>query len=390
MVQHIHGIVLARSRRRRHTTKSLELLLSIAKHTTLPLVDTAWINRLLKEAVDRDMTDQQFTLFLRLSAKRKEEDATVTAGMPPGQDGIHVRGLGMDPQSLERSLTTETPILDRALFNKIMGNIQTCVEIEDGWNDDAIYGGLIVIRDIRRLESSFLDNGALQTLYDAMDNDRSFRVRKAAYDVMLVTRDQWLGSTDLRHKLKDLDFLRQLHGVVIEIARSDYQRSFLMMMGVLSEDTYWQPYLRSAMDIWLPFRHEGPAQALRILTNVGELLLPRRSSSASPSPNESLEKWVEDEWAAVPARSVPDLVADRLKSLVEVTEQLMELTFDENDRRAVLAMVERVIPSLERRCDGDDKGPADEVRIIVNNLVEKLGSSPPPSARRRSTTYHHW
>lgn len=144
------------------------------------------------------------------------------------------------------------------------------------------------------------------------------------------------------------------------------------------------------MDIWLPFRHEGPAQALRILTNVGELLLPRRSSSASPSPNESLEKWVEDEWAAVPARSVPDLVADRLKSLVEVTEQLMELTFDENDRRAVLAMVERVIPSLERRCDGDDKGPADEVRIIVNNLVEKLGSSPPPSARRRSTTYHHW
>jgi len=141
------------------------------------------------------------------------------------------------------------------------------------------------------------------------------------------------------------------------------------------------------MDIWLPFRHEGPAHALRILTNVGELLLPRWGGSNPTSPDESLEKQVEDEWAAVPARPVPDLTVDRLKPLVEVTEQLMELSFNENDRNAVLAMVERVIPSLEKRHDDGYKGPGDEVRRIVDDLVEEL-QSPPSLATRRRTTYN--
>lgn len=388
MVQHIHGIVLAGSRRRRHTTASLEILLSIAKHTTLPLVDAAWINRLLQYAAEGEVADGQFILFLRLSARRKEEDASVAAETPPDQVEALIPGLETGLRSFSRSLTAETPTLDHTLFNKIIKSIQTCVEREDGWQDEAIYGGLIVIRDIHRQEHSLLDDDALQTLYDAMDNRRPFRVRKAAYDVMLVMGDQWLNSTKLRKKLKELHFLRQLHGVVIEIARSDYQRSFLMMMEVLSEDRYWQPYLRNAMDIWLPFRHEGPVHALRILTNVGELWLPGRSGSGSPSPDESLEKRVEEEWAAVPTRPVPDLSIDRLKSLVEVTEQFMELSFNENDRKDVLAMVERVVPSLEKRCEDGYEGPGEDVRGIVNDLVKKLRSPPSPTTRRRST--YHW
>lgn len=387
VVQHIHGIILARSRRYRRATTSLEILLSIAKHTSLPLVDAAWMSQLMKQAAEGDMADEQFTLFLRFSARRKEEDATATAEIPPDQDYVHVQGPKADSQSPRILMTIETT-LDHTLFNKIMKNIQTCVEKKDGWHDEAVYGGLIVIRDIHQLESSLFDDGALQTLYDAMDNRRPFRVRKAAYDVMLVTQDQWLNSKELRQKLEELDFLRQLHGVVIEIARSDYQRSFLMMMGVLSEDEYWQAYLRNAMDIWLPFRHEGPAHALHILTNVAGLLLPRQSSSNPPSPDETLEKRVEDEWAAFPSRPVPDLSADRLKPLAEITEQFMELSFNENDRKAVLAMVQRVIPSLKNRCDSGYRGPGEEVRGIINDLVTKLQSPPSASTRRRST--YHW
>ncbi|KAF9778238.1 hypothetical protein BJ322DRAFT_1025311 [Thelephora terrestris] len=65
-------------------------------------------------------------------------------------------------------------------------------------------------------------------------------------------------SQRLRQRLEDLDFSRQMYGVVVDTARSVYQRSFLTIMDVLSQDVYWHPYLRKAMDIWLPFRCEGP------------------------------------------------------------------------------------------------------------------------------------
>jgi hypothetical protein len=405
VVQHIHDIILAGSRRCRHTTTSLEILLSIAKHhaslpltplpittpplTNPPLIDAAWIYQLLKDAAEKDVADGEFILFLRLSARRKEEDSTVAAETPPDQEGAHTPDLKTDQMSLGRPVTTETPTLNDTLFNKIMKSIQTCVTGEDGWDDEAIYGGLIVIKDIRRMGPSLLDDGVLQTLYDAMDNRRPFRVRKAACDVMLVTGDQWLKSAGLRQKLKELNFLRQLHGVVVDIASSGYQRQFLMMMEVLSEDEYWQPYLRNAMNIWLPFRHEGHAHALRILTNVGGLWLPRRDGSDPPSPSDkSLEKWVEEEWAAVPTRHVSDLAFERLKSLVEVTEQFIELSFNKNDRKDVLAMVERVIPSLKKRCEEGYEGPGEEVCGIVNDLVNNLRSPPSPATRRQST--YHW
>lgn len=137
------------------------------------------------------------------------------------------------------------------------------------------------------------------------------------------------------------------------------------------------------MDIWVPFCHEGPVYALRTLTNIGELLLPREGSPNPVSPDESLEKRVEDEWAAVPGRSVPDLAVDRLKPLVEVTEQFIELSTDENYRKSVLAMVERVIPSLDARCESGYGGPGEEVSSMVDDLAERLRTSQSP--RRRPT-----
>jgi len=278
-------------------------------------------------------------------------------------------------------VTTETLTPDHTLFSKIMKNIRTCIGKEGGWRDEAVYGGLIAIRDIHQLESSLFDREVLRTLHDAMDKDKPFRVRKAAYDVMLVTRDQWPNSAESH---QELDFVKQLHGLVVDIARPDYQCSFLIMMATLSEDEYWHQYLREAMEMWLPFSHEGPGHALHILTNVGGLL-PR---SEPPSPNESLEKRVEDEWAAVPGRSIQELSADQLRPLAEVTAKFQELTFDENDRKAVLAMVERVIPSLKERRDEGYPGPSEDVRGVVDGLLEKLRlPTSPLGGRRHGSTY---
>ena len=63
------------------------------------------------------------------------------------------------------------------------------------------------------------------------------------------------------------------------------------------------------MDIWLPLHHEGLLHALRILTTVGELLLPGQDGY---NVDKSLEKVVEEEWAAVLGRLTMDLTADRL------------------------------------------------------------------------------
>jgi len=216
------------------------------------------------------------------------------------------------------------------------------------------------------------------------EQDKPFRVRKAAYDVILVARGGWLRSAELRPTLEDLDFPRQLHSVVIETSRSAHQVSFLEMMEFLSEDRYWHPYLRKSMDIWLPFHHEGRDQVLRILTTVGELLPPEHDGPNRPSFDKALEKVVEDEWAGVPGRLPMDLTADRLEPLAEVTKQFKELLFTESNRTAILAAVERVVPSLERRRDDGYEGPGEDVRGIVDDLLEKL-RTPMRSTSRRST-----
>lgn len=137
------------------------------------------------------------------------------------------------------------------------------------------------------------------------------------------------------------------------------------------------------MDLWLPLHHEGPDHVLRILTAVGELLIPGCDGSKPPL-NKPLERVVGDEWAGVPGRPVMDLTADRLKPLARVTKRFKKLFFTESDRRAVLAVVERVVPSLERRHDDGYGGPGDDIRGIVDDLLEEL-RKPIRSSSRRST-----
>ena len=240
--------------------------------------------------------------------------------------------------------------------------------------------------DIPHLELHLLKVEFLQTLSKVMERgeNKPFRVRKAAYDIVLVARDGWLRSPVLRPTLEDLDIPRQLHSVVIETSRSDHQRSFLEIIEILSQDRYWHPYLRGAMNIWVPLRHEGLDCVLRILATVGELLNPECGDGSKHPIDKSLDKLMEDEWLRVPGRPVQDLTADCLKPLAEVTEQFKELVFTESERRAVLGAVEQVIPSLERRRDDGYDGPGDDIRQIVNDLLEVL-QSPMQSTRRRPT-----
>lgn len=402
VVEHLHAIAVAGGRRRRHARTALEIILTLVDKTTLPLVDAAWINDLLGEAAEGKMSDEAFILFLKLRAATKEEEPTL------GQDGDETttnREVGLD--HLGEAVTSDTPTPEYTLFSTISRNVQTCSERKKGWEDEAVYGGLIAIRDIPRLGSCLPELTFLKTLSEAMgksdaavnsdaaekagtpeksgadENNKPFRVRKAAYDVIRVAQDGWLRSPVLREELMRLDFPRQLYSVLIETNRRNHQLSFLNMMVILSEDRYWHSYLREATDIWLPFRHEGTYQVIRILASVGEIPFPE-----GYDPNSSLDKFLvqvlEDEWVRVPGRPAMDLSADLLEPLAEVTTQLKELLFNENDRRAVLAVVEQVIPSLERRLDGGYEGPGKDIRGIVEGLIEVL-RGPTRTTSRRST-----
>ena len=137
------------------------------------------------------------------------------------------------------------------------------------------------------------------------------------------------------------------------------------------------------MDIWLPLRHEGPDLVLRILARVSDIPLPEYDGF-NPPLDKFLEKLVEDEWARVPGRLAMNLIADRLEPLAEVTMQLRELLFTESGRRAVLAAVGQVLPSLERRRDDGYLGPGKDIHDILDALQDIL-RVPVSSIRRRST-----
>ena len=244
---------------------------------------------------------------------------------------------------------------------------------EEGWRDDGVYGGLLAIRDICRLEHLPFDDDALQTLCDAMNQGNPLRVRQIVYDIMLATQDQWLKLESLHQKLEHLGFFRKLHSVVVEIARSDCQGSFLKMTETLSQDTYWDSYLRRNMDIWLPLRYDGPEHTLRIIRNIAGLPFVMQNDYGSSPLDNFLQRLMVGEWAAVPGRQVCDLTADRLIPLAEITEGFnKELLFNDYYQRAVLAEVERVIPGLERRHDSGYEGPGEDVRDVINDLVAKL------------------
>jgi hypothetical protein len=388
VVEHIHDCVMTRGRRRRHAKTALEILLLLAKKISVPLVNAAWITELLNRGARGNMDNGAFNAFLRLSARRNEEDTPADVTTTPGEGYGHVQRDEVDPPSPGGSVP-ETPNLEDPLFIKISQNVRACTETAGDLQDDTVYGGLLTMRDIPQLGSCLPDGDFLETLSKVMkrgeksENDWPSRVKKAAYDVILAARGGWLRSPELRQKLEELDFPRQLYSVVFETNRSDHQRSFLMMMEILSEDRHWHSYLRESMDIWLPLRHEGPHHVLRILTRVNKMPLPEYDSS-SPPLDRFLTKLVEDEWAGVPGRPVADITADRLEPLAEVTMELKGLLFTESGRIAVLAAVDQVIPSLERRRDDGYAGPGEDIRDIVNALQGAL-QTPLPLASRRST-----
>jgi hypothetical protein len=389
VVAHIHDHVMTRGRRRRHAKTALEILLLLIKKTPVTPVDAGWINELLENGARGNMDDNTLTMFLRLSARRNEEDTAADGGTTPCEKYFH--GCGPDPQSPGGIESPATPNQEHPLFVKISKIVQICSEGQGGWQDDAVYGGLVAMRDIPQLAFCLPDDNFLEALSKAMkksekgegtEDNMPFHVRIAAYKVILAARDGWLRSSELRQKLEELDVPRQLHCVVSASGRPAYQRSFLMMMDILSEDMYWHPYLRESMDIWLPLRHEGSDHVLRIFARVTNMPLPEYDGSNPPLDN-FLEKLVEDEWAGVPGRPTADLAPDRLEPLVEVTTQFRELLFTESGRRAVLAAVEQVIPALERRRDDGYEGPGEDMSGIVDALQEVL-RTPMPSTIRRS------
>ena len=390
VVEHIQGIILVGGRRHRHAEEALEILVTLVKKTPLPPVDGEWITQLLWSAAG-SMDDEKFILFMRLGARRKEDGTT-----PDVETLIDVAGGTTYPPSHEGNIPSKTPVAADILFNQIIRNVQTCSQMEGGWQDEAVYGGLIAIADIPGLGTCLPEFKSLQTLSRAMEKEedksesKRFRVRKAAYDVVLAAQDGWLRSADLRGTLEDLDIPGKLHSVAIEIGLPGYQRSFLGMVEILSEDRYWHSYLRNSMDIWLPLRHESPGHVQRILITVGELIIPG-SEESKPPPDAPLEKLLEEEWARVPGRLVQDLAADRLRPLAEATAQFKrQLPADrDRDRRAILSVVEKVVSSLEKRRDEGYDGPGEDVCEIINELIEVLALRS-PAARSNTSGSAFW
>ena len=262
-----------------------------------------------------------FILFLRLRALRN--DGSVM-NVDPRIDRDTAQARGAAPHSLGAAVTSAAPAAERTL-KAISDSIKTCRDREGGWEDGAVYGGLIAIRDIHQLGSCTPDIIFLETLAKAMEKDKPFSVRKAAYYVIQAAQDGWLRSADLRPTLENFDFPRRLHSVVIETGRSDHQLSFLKMMEILSEDRHWHPNLRGAMDIWLDFRHEGSQQVIQILLHVGEIPPPPPPEVDHNFPLDNfLVKIVKDEWARLPGRPARDLSIDLIEPLAEVTTQLKE------------------------------------------------------------------
>ena len=343
VVEHIHEMALsATGRRRRYARPALEILLRIAKRTTLPLGGVGWVNELLWKAVERGTSGDIFVLFLGLRGLRKEEDGAVDLEPRLGQDCLRIANREAEPHSPGGTVIPATCTPERFL-NAILKNVKDCSERDDGWQDEPVLGGLIAIRDIPRLGRCPPERSFLQTLASAMEKERPFRVRKAAYDVIEAAQDGWLRSADLRQTLEDLELPRKLHGVVAETGRFDHQLSFLEMMEILSENEQWHSYLRGAMDIWIPLRNEKPHQVIRILARIGKIPFPGDDGLGLPLDN-LVVKMVEDEWSRVPGRPTEGLSIEQLEPLVEVTRQLKMLLFTESDRQAVLARVEQAIP----------------------------------------------
>ena len=152
VVEHVHEMALASAGRRQcYARTALEILLLLARKTTFPLVDVAWVNKLLESGAGK-MNSDVFVLFLRLRALREEEDGVADVETQFNQDA---QDHGLHPQSLGEVATSTTPTPEHTL-KAIWGSIKTCRDREGGWDDEAVYDGLIAIRDIHQLGSCTL------------------------------------------------------------------------------------------------------------------------------------------------------------------------------------------------------------------------------------------
>jgi hypothetical protein len=357
VVEHIHRMILEGALRARYADGALNIIVTLVKKSSFPPIDVAWVDGLLRSAAKGKMKDDMFVHFLRLRG-------TVKGGPFGG------------------TVASEITVPEDALFKAIPRAIKICSGQEEEWEDEAMYGGLTAIVDIPRLGSYLPDVDFFETLSCAMRSHKPFHVRKAAFDVIQAAQNGWLRSATLRETLHAHDFPKQLHDIV-RVADCDHRCAFLDMMEILSKGKKWHSYLRDNMDIWLPFRSEGRKQTACILANIGEISFP----DVDVPDDSSLVGLVRDEWMRVPGRSAGDLTTDLLAPLAGVTKRLNELLFNETDRKAVFVVVEQVIPSLERRRDHGDERLGEDVRGLVNSLLETLRMPNRPRARHRPASW---
>ena len=124
----------------------------------------------------------------------------------PRTPNKHAHGIGIELRPFTGTTTSESPSAEHALLSTVFKSIKVRTEQENEWEDEAIYGGLLAIRDIRRLESLHPDVGFLRALSDAMEKTKPSDVMQAAYDVVMAAQDGWLRLPNLRSTLEGFDF----------------------------------------------------------------------------------------------------------------------------------------------------------------------------------------
>jgi hypothetical protein len=169
VVEHIHGIVMAKGPRHPCAKTALEILLTLFKKASFPFIGDVWINDLLKRAAWGEMDDETFIILLRFSALRKEGVTAIGPVIPSGRDLDRIQRDEADPQSPGGITGPENPTPEHTLLDLVLRNIKTCSEQEDGRQDDAVCGGLMAIRDIPELRFCPPRPGFLEMLSGALE-----------------------------------------------------------------------------------------------------------------------------------------------------------------------------------------------------------------------------
>lgn len=360
VVDHIHKIILDRGFRAQLAGDALDIILTLVEKRKIPsnVAALAWIDELLGRAAVGRMRDDLFAKFLRLRGLWMVDDATSFAGPAPVEFETSV------PNDTLFKVEFKSSVPKDILFNAIWRAIKDFSGDENGCGDQAMYGGLVTIRGMLQQGPHQPDPSFLKMLYEAMEDGRQFRIRRAALQIIHGARELWLKSESFQQILKDNNFIRQMHKVVTVTNRSDHRGEFIEMIGILSEDERWHSYLRESMDMWCRHYTEAPERSFGIIVTIGRIPLPDVYTPAL----KSLADFLKDEWARVPGRGAGDLTSDKLAPFADVTKKLAETVFKREDRDAILVAVERVIPSLQKR----HERISEDIRGIVDSLLKTL------------------